>query len=312
MTRKKPGRKFEEAVCAFAKTLDQSAEVLFDHKVPDRDTGALRQCDVWINAKFSGHWPLSILVSCKDHRRKLNSGDVGTFCDEKRSTSASTGVLYSRSGFTKPAVKKAQANGISCCRLYDNEPDDLPASVWIEQFLCKPVIQLESLTDLTGSGLRTWNDLFNVGDGENKKNVLDIIAETFSAGEARVLSEKNPSRRGVVSFPAPWTEELSLRLVSTYQNMILRVGGSWRKYRARSEATLLSGSYCVSDGSFRGTQVGPSIDTWGVHPGDAWEEIIDEDIRPPSNLCITILSGSDVRNVLREKIGPNPLSCAKK
>ena len=63
MARKKPGRKYEEAVYAFAKTLDPSAEVLFDHKMPDRDTGELRQCDVWINAKFAGHWPLSILIS---------------------------------------------------------------------------------------------------------------------------------------------------------------------------------------------------------------------------------------------------------
>lgn len=40
------GRKFEEAVYTFARTLDASAEVFFDHKVPDRDTGELRQCDV--------------------------------------------------------------------------------------------------------------------------------------------------------------------------------------------------------------------------------------------------------------------------
>ena len=58
----KPGRDFEEAVYAFANTL--KAEVLFDHQIPDRDTGELRQCDVWINAKFGEHWPLSILVSC--------------------------------------------------------------------------------------------------------------------------------------------------------------------------------------------------------------------------------------------------------
>ncbi len=313
MAKKKPGRKFDEAVYAFAKTLDQSAEVLFDHKVPDRDTGELRQCDVWITAKFAGHWPLSILVSCKDHKRKLNSGDVGTFCDEKRSTGASNGVLYSRSGFTTPAVKKGQANGISCCRLYDNEPADLPTSVWIEHFLCKAVVHLGVSADFTNSKLRTWNDLFSVANGENKNTVLDIIAETFSAGEATVVSElKNPTRRGLVYFPAAWTEELSLRPVSIDQNLIVSVGGSWRKYRARSEAILLSGSYCVTDGSFKGTQVGPSIDTWGVDLGHAWQEIFDEDIRLSSSLCVTILSGSDVRGVLREKIGPSPISSAKK
>jgi hypothetical protein len=91
----KPGREFEEAVYTFAKALDPTAEILFDHSVLDRDTGKPRQCDVWINAKFGGHWPISILVSCKDHNRKLHVGDIGAFCDEVRSTGASTGVISS-------------------------------------------------------------------------------------------------------------------------------------------------------------------------------------------------------------------------
>ena len=107
--KEKPGRKFEKAVYAFAKTLDPAAEVLFDHNVIDRDTGESRQCDVWINAKFGGHWTQSIIVSCKDHRRKLHVGDIGTFCDEKRATGATMGVIYSRTGFSKPAIQKARA-----------------------------------------------------------------------------------------------------------------------------------------------------------------------------------------------------------
>ncbi|HLO99813.1 MAG TPA: restriction endonuclease, partial [Fimbriimonas sp.] len=109
----KHGIEFEKAVYEFAKALDPKAEVLFDHKVSDRDTDTLRQCDVWINAKFGGHWPLSILISCKDHSTKLDINDIGTFLEEKRSTGASYGVIYSKSGFTKPAVEKAKVNGIA-------------------------------------------------------------------------------------------------------------------------------------------------------------------------------------------------------
>jgi predicted helicase len=130
MTKKKqrPGSEFEEAVYHFAQKLDPSAEVLFNHSVPDRDTGEPRQCDVWINAKFGGHWPLAILVSCKDHKRKLHSGDIGTFRDEVRSTGASTGIIYSRADFTEPGLRKAQANGFPCCRIYQREPADIPES----------------------------------------------------------------------------------------------------------------------------------------------------------------------------------------
>lgn len=303
MTKKKPGRKFEEAVCAFARTLDKSAEVLFDYKAPDRDTGELRQCDVWINAKFGGHWPLSILVSCKDHKRKLNSGDVGTFCDEKRSTGASTGVIYSRSGFTKPSVKKAHANGIACCRLYDREPADLPTVVWIEHFLCKPTIELRLSKSPTQYGLTTLSDLFNLTLEGNQETVLSLIAKTFSAGEKKAISHQKSSLKQKVTFPADWQSDLILKVAGFDQDLVVTIIGRWKKYRAKSEATLLNGSYCVSDGSFRGTQYGPSIDTWGEGPGDAWEELPVTEFSLPMNSALAILSGTDVSDVLREKVG---------
>lgn len=175
---KKAWRDFEEAVFAFVKTLDPSAEVLFNHKVPDRDTGTLRQCDAWINAKFGGHLPISILVSCKDYNsKKLDIGDIGTFCNEVRSTGASTGVIYSHIGFTQPALDKAKANGLSCCRLYRNEPADIPQVISISQFVCTLNVEFKLVTDLRLSNFKTWNDLFDVyvktPDGD--KTILDII-----------------------------------------------------------------------------------------------------------------------------------------
>jgi hypothetical protein len=242
MATKKPGRKYEEAVYAFTKTLDQAAEVLFDHKEPDRDTGELRQCDVWIKAKFAGHWPLSILVSCKDQKRKLNASDIGVFCDEKRSTGASTGVIYSRSGFTRPAVKKAQANGISCCRLYDNEPADLPTAIWLEHFLCKSTIELRSSKTQTENRLGTWNDLFNLELEVSKETVLSVIARTFSVDEEKAVLHQKSSLGQKFAFPEDWKSELSLRVTGFEQDLVLTVTGRWKKYRARSEASLLNGS----------------------------------------------------------------------
>ncbi len=310
MATKKPGRKYEEAVYAFAKTLDQSAEVLFDHKVPDRDTGELRQCDVWINAKFAGHWPLSILVSCKDQKRKLNSGDIGSFCDEKRSTGASTGVIYSRSGFTKPSVKKAQANGIACCRLYDHEPADLPSTVWIEHFLCKPTIELRLSKNLTKYGLTTWNDLFNLILEGNEEKVLSVIARTFSVDEKKSISHQKSLLKQKVTFPGNWKSDLILKVDGFEQDLVLTIIGRWKKYRAKSEATLLNGSYCVSDGSFMGTQYGPSIDTWGEHPGDAWEELPITGFSLSTNSALAILWGTDVGGLLRERVGSLSLGFA--
>src|SRR2546430_2453487 len=97
---RKSGRDFEEAVFSLVKALDPTADVKFDHKVIDRDTGTPRQVDVWVNGKYGGHFPFSLLISCKDYNRKVTVQQMGTFCDELRSTSASFGVIYSHAGFT--------------------------------------------------------------------------------------------------------------------------------------------------------------------------------------------------------------------
>ena len=61
----KPSEQFEKDVWAFVKALDPSATVLFNHKVQDINTKTPRQVDAWINAKYGGHIPVAILVSCK-------------------------------------------------------------------------------------------------------------------------------------------------------------------------------------------------------------------------------------------------------
>ena len=303
------GLKFEEAVYTFAKTLDASAEVLFDYKIKDRDTGELRQCDVWINAKFGGHWPQSILVSCKDHTRKLDVGDVGAFCDEIRSTNATMGVLYSKSGFTKPAIQKATANGIACCRLYDNEPADLPTPIWIVIFLCKSTIQLRvSDADLR---LHTWHDLFSSTIRENNKTTLEVIASVFAQGEANAISAMNKqveAGRGVC-LPQDWESELSFEIVGSQRQCVLTVFGRWKTYRAKSEATLLNGSYSLSNSSFRGSMTLPAIDTWGENL-EQWQEIPRQDVQPLSKSVLSVLYGGDVKAVLEEEVGSNTLRVA--
>ncbi len=304
----KPGRDFEEAVYAFANTLDPKAEVLFDHQIPDRDTGELRQCDVWINAKFGEHWPLSILVSCKDHRRKLHVGDIGTFCDEVRSTCADMGVIYSRTGFTAPAIAKAKANKISCCKLYQNEPADIPLAVYFNQFVCHPTIQLSLQTDLKESGYKTWDDLFALSDCNETQTMLDGLAEAFRKGEECSLAEgRRLLEQKEAFFPPNWQQNLSTEGEED-KRIFFTLMGRWRRYRSSIEATLLNGSYCFSNGAFKGEVIGPSIDTKGPHPGEAWTEIMDEvEAYPQSASILITLSGGDVKSTLKEKLGPTSL-----
>jgi len=131
------GKQFEKAVYAFVKALSPNSQVFFDHKVPDRDTGTFRQVDAWIETNYGGHIPLTILISCKDYIRKLDISHIGTFINEIHSTSASTGVIYSSSGFSENALKKAETNGVNCCQLFTGKIAPLPPKLIFHSYVCK-------------------------------------------------------------------------------------------------------------------------------------------------------------------------------
>lgn len=293
--KRRVGSEFEEAVFRFVKSLDPHAEVLLNHSVPDRDTGEPRQCDVWINAKFGGHLPLSILVSCKDHKRKLHSGDIGTFRDEVRSTGASAGVIYSRAGFTEPALRKAQANGYPCCRIYQHEPADIPGAFYFEQFACSTQIGLDLIELIPDSTSITWGDIFSIKHKEG--TVLDLICKVIADAEENALGQT----KNTASFPTDWAMEIQLSDNKSGNTIKIRVFGHWKKYKARMEATLLDGSYCLTDKSFQGTQYGASIDTQSAHPGEAWTEIQDAEFLLPANRIIAIMYHGNVKKALQEQ-----------
>lgn len=305
-----PGCEFEKAVHDFVKILDPKAQVIFDHKVADRDTGATRQCDVWINAKYGGHWPLSILISCKDRAksgRKLDAGHIGTFCDEVRSTGATTGVIYCNTGFTKQAIKKAEANEISCCRLYKDESPDIPEAIWLEQFLCEASIQIAVNKNFSAQDVKTWNDIFNIELKDNGQitTVLDVIAESFHSDEKKVIAKVPRSS----PFPSNW--QTNLHINSDKTKGVFRIKGLWKKYRARIEAMLLDGSYIVSNSSFLGTQKGPVIALRESHPGNGWIRMTDDEKIPSSNRIIAVLSGGDIKTALRENMGMDSIELYK-
>ena len=61
----KKGKKFEIAVYEFVKALTPNSQVFFDHTVPDKDTGALRQTDAWVQTTFAGHIQIG-RASCRE------------------------------------------------------------------------------------------------------------------------------------------------------------------------------------------------------------------------------------------------------
>lgn len=302
--KEKLGYGFERAVYDFAKKLDNNAEVLFDHKVLDRDTDTLRQCDVWINARFGGHFPISILVSCKDHGRKLDVGDIGSFCDEVRSTRASTGVIYARGGFTQPALKKATANGLSCCRLFLNEHGELPKSVQLYCFLSNPAICIAAKSTVgippISFGLPLI-EIFNIPvtlpDGETGL-VLDLVLSHFyKLSHESVMEAKDTDR-----LPEGWSSEIELGARGTAFYCVIKLYGSWKHYRSQAKATLLNGSYCLTNASYSGWFISPGIHNYNANPGAGWEQI-EENTPLPTNAMIIPME-REIRQLVIDCFGP--------
>lgn len=300
MTR--PSKQFEKDVWVFANTLDPSSEVLFNHKVLDKDTGSRRQVDVWINAKLGNHIPISILVSCKNHKRKLNISHIESFAAEVRSTTASTGIIYSSSGFSASALKKAKSEGLACCRLFRSEPADIPQSLLIWSYCCKSQVSVSLIefdrNILKGNGVIIWKDLFAM-QVDDTMNLLDHISAQYHRYEKQKIAEA--SEKGV--FPENWTAEHTL--VSDDEHAIkckVIVYGRWKKYKGKIESHLLNGSYCFSNNEFRGRMRSPPIDT-KVPPGRWWEEIKGEAETMADSRMVAIFSGGDVRTALLEHFG---------
>jgi hypothetical protein len=78
------------------------------------------------------------------------------------------------------------------------------------------------------------------------------------------------------------------------------IHGAWRRYRAPRSAHLLNGSYSLTDGSFRGEQYSPSIDTFDP-PGKNWVEMAKDEPAPDGQpKVMMIMTGPDVRRTLTQ------------
>jgi hypothetical protein len=280
--------------------MDPAATVRFNHKVPDRDTGTLRQVDVWAEARVCNLFPAAVLISCKDHGRPLDIGSIETFEAEKRSTGATMGVIFSRTGFTEPALKKANSAGIVCCRLFRDEPLTLPDVLTFAFFHCRPKASIPVVTRRSElCTATTWDELLarRVGTSDDAGTVADLITAAYHYGEDKSFAERDPRR---ATLPAAWQATISL-LEEPGVGVEIRISGSWVGYRAKVEAHLLNGSYCFTDSTFSGSLRSPAIDTQSTDPGSGWE-VLEQDVEPPVNSGIVFGRHPNVMLTLRPHV----------
>jgi hypothetical protein len=285
-------KEFETAVAAFAKGLDSKAIVQHNVRLPDKATGKLRQRDVWIEAKIGGFFPVKVLVSCKRESRKLDSGDIDHFHGELQNSTAHKGVIFSYSGFTDPAVETAKAFDIDCCRLYVDQPPDIPEVLLLKAFCCRPSIlfALLSTPDVEWR-LKTYGDLFRLTTDDEGTTVLDMIARDYDYIEKEAVATMSATS----FFPSDLQSRSTLSkeddssLVIEYLLTL-----KWRIFSAPISAHLLNGAYLINTNDFRGTQSLPWVDMQGPHPGEHWIELPE---RPTlkSGYGVYVCTGPDLK-----------------
>ena len=291
-------KEFEKAVKAFVAALAPHAVVTHNVKRRDKDIGRLRQYDVWVDAKIGGFFPISMMISCKKMKRKLNSQDLDAFIGELETSGAHKGVLYSCSGFTKPVIEKAKVRGISCCLLLQGQPADIPDKLNFSFYCCcSNKIRISLNKDaLLKFGNATFDEVFDF-KSDDGTTVLDLLETEFLSEEKRIITD---AKNG--TFPTSW--EASIQIVTQDESsppLTLTAKGKWQVYYSKQEAHLLKGTYSFTEDTFSGSQVSPWIDRLSSKPGPGWEIIEDPPERLTYGSMLIILQKGGFRSVLEEK-----------
>lgn len=284
----KPGSDFERAVQEFVRGLDPNARCLFNHRIPDRDTGRPRQVDGWIETSFLGHYPTSILISCKDHRRRLDVGAIEQFAGEIQSTGATFGIIYSRSGFTGSAIEKGRQLNISCCRLLENGTPEHPAELLVETFLVLPeyAFQVEQPSEKAPCDLR-WPRVGPMAVEGAVRSVPVVDGLSVTCREMFDRANEMPISVGRDDRPRDLAASLLIPAAKHHPRFRIRILLVWHWFRAKLDAYRLSGSVNQSQQTFSGTTVTPVISLTSPPAMTAWDRVAPTDL-PKEKIGVTI------------------------
>lgn len=116
------GRDLEKLAASIERQLNGAEDITVHSPafLTDTDTGERREHDVLIVVRRNHH-ELKIGLECRDRKAKVDSADVGAFCEKCQTTGINSGVIVSSSGFTRPALEKAEKKSIRCLTLAQAE-----------------------------------------------------------------------------------------------------------------------------------------------------------------------------------------------
>ncbi len=216
-----------------------------------------------------------MLISCKDHSRPLDVGEVEAFLGEIRSTGATTGVLYGRNGFTENAVVKARANNVSCCKMFDGAPPERPSELLLNAYVAHPVyhVMTEAVSQDAPLELR-WHPVFGTYEriGDREASLPEVMAglcfELLRRSELERYSDASSSG------PMDMHARYELKARPECPALRLHIVLTWDWFKGRMNAYSLTGSLNTTEKAFIGsTTVGPVSLSTAPHSA-TWERCL--------------------------------------
>ena len=160
----------------------------------DRDSDRLTEVDVCIDGIVAGD-PVKVSVECCDTKRPAGPFWLSGMMEKHRRLPTSVLVLASRNGFTKPALKIAGKNNVTCVSLDEVDRVDFPkllgetSSLWtrsvtltterVRCHLVHPGSGAREIAQVTGE-----HTVFSK-EGEEGCRIADVVAILIRAAQTR-------------------------------------------------------------------------------------------------------------------------------
>ncbi|MER9203462.1 restriction endonuclease [Mesorhizobium sp. M0933] len=118
----RPGQRFHNFVSTLERMFAQQDGVTVDSslRLPDKDTGRLREHDVVI-IRRTHHGPNLTAIECRDQGRKVGVPQIEAFAKKCEKTGIHCGIVVAANGFTSTARTKAKALNLTCMDLAEAE-----------------------------------------------------------------------------------------------------------------------------------------------------------------------------------------------
>jgi len=109
--RKNTGVDFEELITTIQKCVHKKAKIEKNVKIPDVDTGELRQVDICLKLE-DGPTNFFAIIEVRDRSRPVSVSYIEEIANKQKSVKANAAFIVSKSGFYQTAIKKAEKFGI--------------------------------------------------------------------------------------------------------------------------------------------------------------------------------------------------------